>query len=805
MQEQSKNTRDTQKKDAAQIWEESKRKLKNYLATYMPQNARELLQSKGLRNIRQILCGIGTGLYAWAVSCAQFPFGTAPLGLALLCAASGYVPYIYIGVLLSALSRTGEAMTVLLEATTLLLCRAAAGMFLSPKEGKIRLFHEGLLFRLGEGVAVCFVFGLLRVVKSGFLYYDIFGALLMIFGVPLAAWLFYGVSRTANRNSLYYETAVNALLAAGVYALRGFSIASVTPAVPAAFLITLYVSRAGGMLRGCFSGLLCGMACSVSMGPVMALSGIASGLLWNISRSAAVTAAALCAVTFGAYTQGWRALQVLAPEILISAMVFLPLAQFGLLPRVRLFERGGAGASAGEGALLSERKAQKTATQLQALSGALESLSDVFYNLSDRLRRPGIFQVRRQCTAEVESHCSTCSMHYKCWEQNYSRTIEAVDVLARALQKNDKLSMEDLPDWMRTNCPRAGLMVAALNLSAADLREELRSRDKTGVVAMDYESMAKLVEDASGDDPDSVYDGVCSDKVLHAADYMDLRIDTAAVYGTRRRTLICGGVDLGAFRMSAASLTENMSRLCETQFGPPSFEIENGEGYSDGYVTMTMQSCRRFGAETACASKAEPTQSVSGDHLITFENGDDYFYTLLSDGMGTGREAALTSRVCGVFMEKMLRASARKDIALEMLNGVIRTKGMECFATVDLLEIDLITGHAGFIKGGAAPSYILRNGNLFKIASNTMPIGITREMNAEEITFELQAGDVIVMASDGVAQSFEDGIWLVNLLGNGMEDDLDVMANKILEAARRNNRRTDDMTVGLIRLTEQAA
>ena len=83
-----------------------------------------------------------------------------------------------------------------------------------------------------------------------------------------------------------------------------------------------------------------------------------------------------------------------------------------------------------------------------------------------------------------------------------------------------------------------------------------------------------------------------------------------------------------------------------------------------------------------------------------------------------------------------------------------------------------------------------------------MPIGILPELDAEKIRFELQEGDVIVMLSDGVAQSLEDGVWLANLLSYEWVEDLQLMAEKILDNAALNNARSDDMTVALVRVTE---
>ena len=105
-----------------------------------------------------------------------------------------------------------------------------------------------------------------------------------------------------------------------------------------------------------------------------------------------------------------------------------------------------------------------------------------------------------------------------------------------------------------------------------------------------------------------------------------------------------------------------------------------------------------------------------------------------------------------------------------------------------------------FIKSGAAPSYIIRDKNLYKLQSKTLPIGILKETDAEVINFELCDGDVIVMFSDGVASSLEDGAWLTQLLSFDFDSDLDKMAHRILDSVGVNNIKPDDMTVGIIKV-----
>jgi len=121
-----------------------------------------------------------------------------------------------------------------------------------------------------------------------------------------------------------------------------------------------------------------------------------------------------------------------------------------------------------------------------------------------------------------------------------------------------------------------------------------------------------------------------------------------------------------------------------------------------------------------------------------------------------------------MFIQKMLSAGNRADVTLRMLNNVIRSENMgcgsECSATVDLLELDLMSGVASFIKSGAAPTYIARNDTVYKVSSRTMPVGIIKNADARITRFDTKKGDIIVMISDGCCHDSEDCPWLVEYL-----------------------------------------
>ena len=133
------------------------------------------------------------------------------------------------------------------------------------------------------------------------------------------------------------------------------------------------------------------------------------------------------------------------------------------------------------------------------------------------------------------------------------------------------------------------------------------------------------------------------------------------------------------------------------------------------------------------------------------------------------------------------------------------SRNTECFATVDICEIDLVHGVASFLKSGAVPSFIMRSGRLYKVSAGTFPIGILPQVSAEVTDFELRAGDVVVLCSDGIvsdpdAADGEDAVRFLDVLTREWTDDLEVMADKILTYSADFSLHSDDMTVALLRI-----
>jgi stage II sporulation protein E len=208
----------------------------------------------------------------------------------------------------------------------------------------------------------------------------------------------------------------------------------------------------------------------------------------------------------------------------------------------------------------------------------------------------------------------------------------------------------------------------------------------------------------------------------------------------------------------------------------------------------TKPSYNLTGAYASCPR----SDDVSGDIAKVFKSKDLFAYGLICDGMGSGNEAKFASEITSNAVETVLSSGAYYKSSVKIANSILR-RGEECSVALDLFSLDLISGEASFIKSGAAPSYIKRGASLFRIKSETMPLGVMRTVDAEKIDAEVAAGDYVVMLSDGIFENGEDMPWLVSLLNSAPEPDLKSYAERILKSAKselkNRGKAPDDMTV----------
>jgi len=265
-------------------------------------------------------------------------------------------------------------------------------------------------------------------------------------------------------------------------------------------------------------------------------------------------------------------------------------------------------------------------------------------------------------------------------------------------------------------------------------------------------------------------------------------------FGNRKKYFVGAGDDKDGSIVTSKRLHEGIEEAAGVKLGTPDY-------YRKGDVALfECTAAPMFSVDFATAGMRAGAEEISGDTAISFETADGHFYSLIADGMGSGDAAHKISHFTADFLSKILESACTKSTAFHILNHIIKNRNEECSSSVDLFDFDLMTGEALFFKCGAAASYVKRNNSIFRIRSETAPLGLMKNIDAERIRVEVKNGDYIVMLSDGVSQSTEDSAWLIELLSTEPKIDIREYAESILSAAAEHSQSRDDMSVSVARI-----
>jgi stage II sporulation protein E len=764
-------------------------------------------------------------------------FDTYPLGVALLCASSGHTPAVLVGLLVTAVTNMQNAPVYVCAYLTAAILRiVAAAVFDAPdarfempktlqkclrerveKESPLtdeewqkrekkasraafweRIFGESILLRMSAAALCALVLALHRVISGGFRYYDWFAAIFVIF-MAAAATVIFALSLEKRSDSKWLiGISEAALLFSLVWAARTVTFLSFPLSPMAALFFTLYICSNRGTLEGILAAGVSGIAYDPIQAPAFLLAALVALFLKQTKKEKPATALLPVAamLAWSAYVKGFLILLSLIPAALLAATAFVLVQKTSILT-ASVPDDG----ECGEDTAKSQQKEMESIRyrdsneRFRGISDAFSSLSEVFYNLSDRFRRPGTLDLRLLCDRSFDAFCNDCPNKNICWGLEYTETLGAVNDLIAQLHTRGRVSGEQVGEQLANRCTRIDGILECINADCARLTGEMLRNNRTEIFAMDYESAADIINDAlEADSGEYLVDADLGKKIAEYLKDADVGAESVTVFGNRMRKILIRGAEVDEAKVTFETMRSDLGEMCGRELGFPSFEVEGNVS------TMTLTSKRKI-AVVSAQNNVSADGGISGDSVNLFSNKKDYFYALISDGMGSGKEAALTSGLCSVFLEKMLRAGNRAATSLRMLNNMIASRAQdstkECSSTVDLLELDLMTGEGAFLKSGAAPSFVVRGKVVRRLQAGTVPIGILNTLDVQKTDFLLRAGDTVVMVSDGILQDDDEGEWLASYLTCASSQTPEEIVYQICRRCAERDTRDDCSVVAL--------
>ncbi|MBQ7406818.1 MAG: SpoIIE family protein phosphatase [Clostridia bacterium] len=749
-------------------------------------------------------------LIGFVLGRGHLAFGAYPLGLAFIAVLPSHVAVATLGCFLGALSMGKSGVIfALISAVTFML-----RLVLSSAEGKAHLFTESLLTRISCAVIGGFLAGVYQMLLSGLTVASAATALTMILAPGVLCFLFSGLFAPGiSLNALLFgnKTLLRAtggeqgqrkvffqisflvfsfilVLALREYRIFGLSVA----ALPAAWL-TLLAAKRFGPLRGMAVGFFSSLALSGTVAVALAIAGLASGLLFPFGLTYALGASTVAVGVWSAYAEGLSGFLSAFPEFLISALLASPiLKRIGCAVPPDKVEKSERLAAEMVGSMALSKRASAEGS-LDALQSAVSALSPMMHKLAENGGRPSQKEYETLCIDCSDTYCKTCAGYALCLSQSHRPFASGAALLAEKLYRGDPIGDSALSGALGF-CRRKDEILDAIRHSAARLTEEKYRAEKTDVMAQTCAYLSRMLSEArAAERREHEMNEPLSEALERIFAEGGFPGGVIRAFGKDGGCILAAGEDKDGTKITAPALKTALERAVGAPLATPQYFRK------EDMVLMECHPDRRFEVESATAALSGAEAEISGDVTKCFTS-KNRFIAALSDGMGMGKMAQSTAAFTVDFLEQISTTGCSHATALSLLNHILRGREEECSATVDLFEFDLIRGEGQFLKSGAAPSFIKRGTSLFRIRSETAPIGLLSAVDSERIKVEVKCDDIILLLSDGICQSPEDAPWLMELLGKTPPRRLSEYAEQILSAAVKHHGRSDDMTVLALRI-----
>jgi sigma-B regulation protein RsbU (phosphoserine phosphatase) len=158
----------------------------------------------------------------------------------------------------------------------------------------------------------------------------------------------------------------------------------------------------------------------------------------------------------------------------------------------------------------------------------------------------------------------------------------------------------------------------------------------------------------------------------------------------------------------------------------------------------------------------EPAKELGGDLADYFLIGNDLIVTLLGDVSGKGAGAALMmARTQALFRALSMREDALEifgatERAANLVNAVLSRDNHSCmFVTMLLTVLEVKSGRLACVRAGHVAPFLIDGAGVVQrlLPDTTLPLGLYEGDHYRSTVIELQAGDELLIVTDGVTEA----------------------------------------------------
>lgn len=523
-----------------------------------------------------------------------------------------------------------------------------------------------------------------------------------------------------------------------VSALCGISVSVVNVGRIAGVLMILWMAKRFRHSGGVISGVLTTAGIFISAPELgipaafLGLAGLAAGYAADYSRI--TVAAAFLAVDFcGQLVTGMNdASFCMQADAVIGGIIFM------LLPGNIIMSGG----------IALDRDSDGGGSEIirTEMDFAALSLVDVRKNVEEIIdaleRKTTPYSAINEVSTRV---CGKCRNKLNCWEKNYEKT----NSYFMKIEKQKDMSIEFFPTGL--DCCRKRDIIdnfaRCRKEEAVNKMMSARLNENRSFLFSQMETTEDIISSIS-ENLKFNYSKTMTHDLCTMLNKYDINYTTAIAYYNQNERLI---VEIYT-KESDMDEPEEIADILSHELRVP---MEFSEPVScSGETRLRFNQQTKYKIQYASAQSSAEENQPSGDSCGFFCDGLGNAYIFISDGMGSGSQAAVDSRIVANLFKRLVRSGIECSAAVKMINSIMLTKSNdESFATLDIGKINLETCELTLYKSGAASTLIKYTDSVMMFNSPSNPIGIIPDSKISQRVCNFNEDDVLVMLSDGVDES----------------------------------------------------
>jgi len=434
----------------------------------------------------------------------------------------------------------------------------------------------------------------------------------------------------------------------------------------------------------------------------------------------------------------------------------------------------------------------------------LNLMSQTLKNMQQEFKLLIVGKINRDKACEelskdiIGNVCKRCENFNNCFYMNINKSSLFENLLNKAIVQG-KISKDDVVYGLQTYCNKENIIVSEINQIAEvflKYEKEMKTEDFSKLIISDelenfskiFANFAKFIKSENGfNKPQSL---MLKEQLINQMLSVNEVLVIENITGIESINVIAKNEDL--LKREFVSCISNFARY---RF---KLDMINHLSFSGlGFARFVPDD--KLKINIAVSTKAK--EATNGDNVSMAKLSKNKYFIALADGMGHGGNANKISSMVLSLIKSMFQIGFDEELVVDSINKLIIPAGIDNFTTLDACVLDLDREIATFIKLGASVSVIKHKNTSEMIECKSLPLGVIEKVTPTIVKRNISAGDFIILASDGVVDSFnniEDYKCYINdskiLNLQKFVDDV------VLDARFQNQKHQDDMTLIAINL-----